>query len=82
MNGFMDINGNICRMVINLIQIEDFKKYLSEFLPKVLNELISEIKTMDIKSKQYILSKKNFQLYWNLEALSYITEYVKYDEKN
>ena len=44
----------------------------------IVDKLIKEIKIMDLTSKQYILSKKNFQLYWNLEALSLITEYVDY----
>ena len=79
-NGFLDINGNICRMVVELTQIVEFKQYLAKHLPNKICEIIEEIKPMDLTSKQYLLSKKNFWLYWTLEALSNCSDFVEFDK--
>lgn len=68
--GIMDINGNICRQIVDLANIiENFNKYLCNKLPEIINTLLVEIEKIDKTSKQYVISKRNFQLYWCLEAL-------------
>lgn len=67
--GLLDINGNVCRQIICLIRIEDFKKYLCENLPAEINKLLDNIAKLEETEKQYVISKRNFQLYWALEAL-------------
>lgn len=78
LEGLMDINGSVCRMIINLLQIGDVQVALSKYLPARISKIVEELKSMDLNSKQYVLSKKNFQLYWNLEGLYYCANCVDY----
>lgn len=76
LEGIMDINGNVCRQIVELASNEYFKKYLCEKLPESINNLLEEIEKIDKMSKQYVISKRNFQLYWCLEALYNIIEII------
>jgi hypothetical protein len=78
LKGIMDINGNVCRNILNVkwIEEETFGLYLSEKLPQRINNILEEIENNDTESKQYVISKRNFQLYWSLEALYKITDYI------
>lgn len=84
LQGIMDINGNVCRQIVDLGgkwgENEAFGLYLCEKLPKRVNEILIEIKKIDMASKQYVISKRNFQLYWCLEALYNIIDIVNFDE--
>lgn len=69
--GIMDINGNVCRQVVSseLAKTKEFQTYLCEKLPESINEILVEIKKIDLQTRQYVISKRNFQLYWCLETL-------------
>lgn len=80
MQGIMDINGNVCRQVVNskLFESNEFKAYLCKKLPENINKILKEIENFDSTSKQYVISKRNFQLYWCLEALHKCVENIEF----
>lgn len=79
LKGITDINGNICRQVVEftntLSSNNSFREYMCINLPEQINTIWEQIEELDLSSKQYVVSKRNFQLYWSLEALyTYVTE--------
>lgn len=78
LQGIMDINGNVCRQIVSGKWFTDksFQEYLCNKLPESISGLLDEIEKIDIKSKQYVISKRNFQLYWCLEALHNIIDII------
>lgn len=76
--GIMDINGNICRMVVELTLIPEFKIFLAEKLPSCIEEILQVIMHLGKDEKQFKISKRNFQLYWSLEALFNIVDVVDF----
>lgn len=82
LEGIMDINGNVCRQIISgkWFESSDFITYLCNNLPERINKILNEIEIIDQKSKQYVISKRNFQLYWCLEALYNIINYVEFEK--
>ena len=77
----MDINGNVCRQIVDLTTIEEFQTYLCEHLSIQINNIWDEIQNLDFcnaPQKKYVVSKRNFQLYWGLEALCNIAEKIKF----
>lgn len=69
LQGIMDINGNVCRQIVNLTKVSEFSQYLCQNLPDEIAKTLNNIEKIDAESKQYVISKRNFQLYWCLEAL-------------
>lgn len=70
--GLMDINGNICRLICEICDFNiPFKRYLAANLPQKIGEILIKIEALSADEKQYKISKRNFQLYWSLEALYY-----------
>lgn len=71
-----DINPTVSRNVVEIITYVDNYEYL-------YNSILSEIKTTlskfdDIRQeKSYVTNKKNFNLYWNLEAIVNISSEIK-----
>lgn len=80
LNGILDINGNICRMVVELTWIDEFRSYLAGKLPECIKQTISVIDNLSKDEKQYKISKRNFQLYWSLEALYNVVEEIEPNE--
>lgn len=82
LEGIMDINGNVCRQIVSseLFNNEKFQEYLGKKLPERINKIWDEIEKIDLSSKQYVISKRNFQLYWCMEALYNIAELVDFSE--
>lgn len=76
--GIMDINGNICRQIIDLSTDNDFGNFLCTRLPKRIRKLLKQIKDLDKMSKQYVVSKRNFQLYWCLESLYNVIDKINF----
>ena len=74
--GITDINPTVSRNVVEIITYVDNYEYL-------YNSILSEIKTTlskfdDIRQeKSYVTNKKNFNLYWNLEAIVNISSEIK-----
>lgn len=83
LEGLMDINGNVCRQIgvkWSGVFAYKFEQYLKLNLPNRIRKILNEIKDIDLKSKQYVISKRNFQLYWALEALYNIIELIDINE--
>lgn len=81
LEGIMDINGNVCRQIgSKCLENDEFKKYLCEKLPTRINEILENIEKLALNEKQYVISKRNFQLYWCLEALYNIVEDIEFGE--
>lgn len=77
LQGIMDINGNVCRQIVELTIDYDFGQYLCANLPERIKDILLEIEKIEAESKQYIISKRNFQLYWALEALYNIIDKIE-----
>lgn len=77
LQGIMDINGNVCRHICTL-ECEEFNQYLSKKLPSEIDAILARIKELEVDEKQYVISKRNFQLYWCLEALCNIINKVEF----
>lgn len=73
LKGITDINGNICRQVVEFTNTlstnNKFREYMYMNLPEQINTIWEEIEKLDLSAMQYVVSKRNFQLYWSLEAL-------------
>ena len=74
--GLMDIDGNVCRNIVTMQNMDEFWQYIPEKLIQRTNETILKIKELDAEHRQYVISKRNFQLYWCLEALWNVLEYI------
>ena len=72
-NATIDINGNICRLVIDSISILRKDKSFSEnYLKKIIgfiNETFNELDKFIFRDKKYVINKQLFKLYWCLETL-------------
>ena len=72
-NASIDINANICRLVIDSVAIlkkdsEFSEKYLNKIL-MFIKEAFIEIDKFIFRDKKYVINKQLFKLYWCLEAL-------------
>lgn len=69
----IDINANICRMVIDSVTIlKQNKTFSNIYLKKILefiDEAFNEIDKFIYKDKKYVINKQLFKLYWCLESL-------------
>ena len=78
--GIIDINPSVSRNVVDILEFAENKQYcLNAIKPKIseLNKEISEIP----KNKSYMANKKNFSLYWYLEALYVFLKSPEPDEE-
>ena len=70
----IDINGNICRNIIDvLVCLKSSEGFVQKFcakLIKLIYELFDKIKEFDFKDGKYKVNKEVFKLYWCLEALN------------
>ncbi len=63
-----DINPSVSRNLIEIIKYIDNSEYLYRNIIQEINNVLSEIQLIS-PNKSYIMNKKNFALYWNLEAI-------------
>ncbi len=79
LDAVIDINPSVSRNVVDILRYVDNKKYcLSALKPRII-KLIEEIKEVP-KNKSYIANKKNFSLYWYLEAVYVLFEEQHFDD--
>lgn len=78
--GILDINGNVCRNIVNLVGNNEFGDYVCKILPEIINKTLEKIEELESNEKQYKISKRNFQLYWCLEALYNIIENIEFEK--
>lgn len=83
MQGIMDINGNVCRQIVDIASFlhsnNEFREYFCGMLPEMISKNLVEIEKIEANSKQYVISKRNFQLYWCLEALYDFVESIDFN---
>lgn len=70
-----DINPSVSRNAVEIIQYINDKQYIYEGIIKELKKILSELKGIK-QTRSYTANKKNFGLYWNLEALANIADEV------
>lgn len=80
----IDINANICRLVIDSVGILKVNKCFSEqYLALILQYIQSTFEELDkfiFRDKKYIINKQLFKLYWCLEALRFFASDVQDEE--
>ncbi len=63
-----DINPSVSRNAVEIIKYVKHPQYIYESLIKSIN-LILEKHSLEAKNRSYVQNKKNFALYWSLEAI-------------
>jgi len=75
-----DINPSVSRNTIEIIQYVNDKQYLYDSIICEINKTLSEMDDIS-QSRSYCANKKNFNLYWNLEALVKIAAAINAGEE-
>ena len=75
----VDINPSVSRSSVEIIRFVENAQYIYESIIEELNRTLSQI-DIEVKNRSYVQNKKNFNLYWNLEALINIADLVNADE--
>lgn len=72
-NASIDINANICRLVIDSVILlktnPDFKKKYLKRILMFIKETFTEMDKFIFRDKKYVINKQLFKLYWCLESL-------------
>lgn len=79
LDGVIDINPSVSRNMVEILKFVENKKYCLDSLKIRIKKLIDEIREVP-KNKSYIANKKNFSLYWYLEALYVLLEEQYFDD--
>ncbi len=73
LDAVIDINGNICRNVINALSYlktdEEFCTIFCEKLSDLTLELLDVVEKFDFQDGKYKVNKEAFKLYWCLETI-------------
>ncbi len=75
-----DINPSVSRNAVQIIKYVSNTEYIYELLIAEINKTLSQINDND-KQHSYVMNKKNFNLYWNLEALISLSLKINSDSK-
>ena len=75
-----DINPSVSRNAVEIIKYVDDVNYLYNEILKEINITLSNIDETTT-NKSYVQNKKNFNLYWNLEAITSIGDNINPCEK-
>lgn len=74
LDAIIDINGNICRNIIdglkNIANDAEFSTYMLNEIIKRSLVLCEKIKNFDYKTRKYVTNKEIFKLYWYLTTLA------------
>ena len=76
----VDINPSVSRNSVEIIKFVNNKQFIYE---KLIDEINNTLENMeDIKqNRSYSANKKNFNLYWNLEAVINLENSIQIDER-
>ena len=81
LEAIIDVNPNICRNLIETIKyLKKDKNFINYFIPKLVNktnEYIEKIKKIDFQEGKYKINKEVFKLYWCLENIYELTDYIE-----
>ena len=82
-NATIDINANICRLVLSSVEklklSENFSKIYLDKILVFINEAFEELDNFIFRDKKYVINKQLFKLYWCLEALKLFANDVDED---
>lgn len=77
----IDINANICRLVVDSVEVLKVDKIFTEkYLSKLLtfiDEAFKELDSFIFRDKKYVINKQLFKLYWCLEALKLFVDVIE-----
>lgn len=76
--GITDINPSVSRNVVEIITCVDDWEYLYSSILSEIKTTLSKFDDMQ-QERSYVTNKKNFNLYWNLEAIVSISSKLKPD---
>lgn len=83
LDAVIDINGNICRNVLDAIEAmknnENFTEKFCEDLVKNTLELANKAKDFDLQDGKYKINKEIFKLYWYMEAMYRFSRFIEKD---
>ena len=76
----IDINANICRLVIDSVGIlknnPEFSKNYSDRILEFISQTFEEIDKFIFRDKKYVINKQLFKLYWCLESLKLFVNFI------
>ncbi len=79
-NATIDINGNICRIIVDTANIlKQYKIFRDDYTKYIINyakEALSELDKFIFRDKKYVINKQLFKLYWCLETLINFAQYA------
>lgn len=80
LDAIIDVNPNVCRNIMDVIKFfktkPDFIEYFAQKLFAKTQKLIDLVKTFDFQDGKYKVNKEVFKLYWCLETLYEIADYI------
>ena len=83
-NATIDINSNICRLVIDSVDIlKNDKNFSTKYLAMITNfitEAFAELDKFIFRDKKYVINKQLFKLYWCLEAIKGFVDNISAEE--
>ena len=83
LNSIIDINGNICRNVIQAVKsLKDDENFCKVFCPslcKLTLELINIVEKFDFRDGKYKVNKEAFKLYWCLETIYEFWDKIEFE---
>ena len=76
----VDINPSVSRYTVEFVKFVDDVEYLYK---RIIEEIEITLSNIDetVKNRSYVQNKKNFNLYWNLEAIISISDKVFLNDK-
>ena len=82
-NSIIDIDSNVCRLIIDSIQYlkddKNFSFYIAEKMKDIIFDALSTLSKISYKSKKYTSNKQYFKIYWCLETLKDFYDYLDSD---
>lgn len=81
-NASIDIDGNVCRNVIEAVKnLESniaFSKSYAKSAIDIINNALDEISKFTFRDRKYKINKQIFKIYWCLMILEYFHEHADY----
>ena len=70
-----DINPSVSRNAVQILKYVQDSDYIYKSVIKIINNILENIDN-ETKNRSYVQNKKNFSLYWNLEAIISISDKI------
>ena len=84
LDALTDINGNICRNILkvidNFVQEDDFRCFFIPRLLELSNDLADKVLSFGNQDGKYKVNKDSFKLYWCLEAIYVLAQKIELEE--